>query len=94
MVRYDGLLNHLTYSRRCYIRDKAGFFSQQKLTAFLTEVMSSPCDDAYNNKMYLACLAAYERLACGGIRILALAFLYDAPPPESAGLPAREVKMV
>ncbi|WP_210407480.1 hypothetical protein [Hydrocoleum sp. CS-953] len=68
----------LTYSRRCYIRDKAGFFSQQKLTAVLTEVMSSPCDDAYNNKILLACLAAYERLACGGIRIFALAFPYDA----------------
>ena len=63
--------------------------------------MSSPCVDIDTNKMYLACLAAYERLAYEGIRILALAFPYDAPLPplkgglggmESAGLPAREVK--
>ena len=36
-------------------------------------------------------LRLYESLAYEGIRILALAFLYDAPLRESAGLPAREV---
>jgi len=36
---------------------------------------------------------AYEHLAYEGIRILGLAFPYDAPLRESAGLPARGVKL-
>ncbi|MGK7920231.1 MAG: hypothetical protein AB4080_09540 [Trichodesmium sp.] len=42
--------------------------------------------------MYLACLAAYERLAYEGIRILALAFPYDAPPQESFDFPEGKLR--
>ncbi|OZH51249.1 hypothetical protein AFK68_32370 [Hydrocoleum sp. CS-953] len=54
--------------------------------------MSDPCVDIDTNKMYLACLAAYERLAYEGIRIFALAFPYDAPPPESFDFPEGKLK--
>ncbi|MGK7923499.1 MAG: hypothetical protein AB4080_26230 [Trichodesmium sp.] len=37
--------------------------------------------------MLIACQQQYESLACEGIRILALAFPYDAPPPESFDFP-------
>ena len=64
----------LTYSRRSPYGKMRYSSAWETLTAVSSQVMSSPCIDIDNNKMLLACLAAYERLAYEGIRILALVF--------------------
>ncbi len=77
----------MTYSRRCAYATKRDSSVRKKLTAVLTEVMSDPCVELYHNKIPPSLSRGSERLACGGIRLLALAFIPTLPYGRARDFP-------